>query len=56
MHRDFDDLHQRSHEAEWRALAAARARSGTAVLLGELAAMGFAWHSRNLACSPPSVW
>ena len=53
MHRDFDDLHQRSHEAEWRALAAARARSGTAVLLGELAAMGFAtqgiWPARHPA-------
>jgi len=57
MHRDLDDLHQRSHEVEWRTLAADRARSSTTALLDELAAMGFAWRdvARLVGVSVPAV-
>lgn len=57
MHRDLDDLHQRSHEVEWRTLAADRARSSTTALLDELAAMGFAWRdvASLIGVSVPAV-
>lgn len=57
LHRDFDDLHQRSHEVEWRTLAADRARSSTTALLDELATMGFAWRdvARLVGVSVPAV-
>ena len=57
LHRDFDDLHQRSHDVEWRTLAAERARSSATALLDELAAMGFAWRdvARLVGVSVPAV-
>jgi transcriptional regulator with XRE-family HTH domain len=57
LHRDFDALHQRSHDVEWHTLAAERARSGASALLDELAAMGFAWRdvARLIGVSVPAV-
>jgi len=52
-----DDVHQRSHEVEWRTLSAERARSSTTALLEELAALGFAWRdvAKLVGVSVPAV-
>lgn len=53
----YDDLHHRSHDVEWRAASAARAKSGVVTLLAELAELGFAWRDIALlvGVSVPAV-
>ncbi|MFP7834908.1 hypothetical protein [Marisediminicola sp. LYQ134] len=57
LHQQYDDLHQRSHDVEWRAATAARAKSGVTTLLSELADLGFAWRdiARLVGVSVPAV-
>lgn len=57
LHEEFDDLHQRSHDVEWRAATAARAKAGVATMLSELADLGFAWRdiARLVGVSVPAV-
>lgn len=57
LHEQYDDLHQRSHEVEWRAATAARVKSSTATLLSDLSELGFAWRdiARLVGVSVPAV-
>lgn len=43
LHEDFDDLHHKTSEIEWRTGAAQRAKSSVLTMLNELAELGFAW-------------
>lgn len=57
LQEEYDDLHQQSHDVEWRANTAARAKAGVAAMLGELADLGFAWRdvARLVGVSVPAV-
>ena len=57
LHEQYGDLHQRSHDVEWRAATAARAKSGVNTLLNDLAGLGFAWRdiARLVGVSVPAV-
>ncbi|NUU05191.1 helix-turn-helix domain-containing protein [Leifsonia sp. C5G2] len=57
LNQDYQDLHQRTHDVEWRTAAATRAKSSVATMLGELADLGFAWRdiARLLGVSVPAV-
>jgi len=43
LHEDYDDLHHKASEIEWRTLTAERAKSSVKSMLSELATLGFAW-------------
>jgi transcriptional regulator with XRE-family HTH domain len=57
LHEEFGDLHQRSHDAEWRATTAERAKSSVTTLLSDLSDLGFAWRdvARLVGVSVPAV-
>lgn len=57
LHEEYDDLHQRSHDVEWRAVTAARAKASVGSMLVDLADLGFAWRdiSRLVGVSVPAV-
>lgn len=57
LNQEFGDLHQRSHDVEWRAATAGRAKAGVASMLGDLADLGFAWRdiARLVGVSVPAV-
>ncbi|SRR6266487_1715825 len=43
LNQEYDELHHRSHFAEWRAMTADRGRASMTEMLSELAELGFAW-------------
>jgi len=57
LHKEYDELHQRIHDAEWRIATNARAKSSVKAMLSELADMGFAWRdiARMINVSVPAV-
>lgn len=57
LNQEYDDLHQQSHDVEWRAATAGRAKSGAASMLSNLADLGFAWRdiARLVGVSVPAV-
>lgn len=57
LHEEYDDLHQRSHDVEWRAATAGRAKASVGTMIGELADLGFAWRdiARLVGVSVPAV-
>ena len=57
LHRDFDDLHKRITDVEWRTAAAERSKASVATMLKELADLGFAWRdiARMVGVSVPAV-
>lgn len=57
VHDDADNLHKRTHEDEWRMVAAERGRTGVMPMLTELADLGFAWRdiARMVGVSVPAV-
>jgi transcriptional regulator with XRE-family HTH domain len=57
LNEEFDDLHQRSLFAEWRAVTADRGRASMTEMLAELAELGFAWRdiARLIGVSVPAV-
>lgn len=57
LHMQYEDLHQRSRDVEWRAATAGRAKAGVATMLGDLADLGFAWRdiARLVGVSVPAV-
>lgn len=57
LNQEYDDLHQRSHDVEWRAATAGRAKVGVTSMLGDLADLGFAWRdiARLVGVSVPAV-
>jgi transcriptional regulator with XRE-family HTH domain len=57
LHEKADDLHQRSHDVEWRIATAERAKDSPATLLNDLADLGFAWRdiARMVHVSVPAV-
>lgn len=57
LHEEYDDLHQRSHDVEWRAVTAARAKASVGSMLVDLADLGFAWRdiARLVGVSVPAV-
>lgn len=57
LHQDFDDLHKRITDVEWRTAAAERSKASVASMLAELADLGFAWRdiARMVGVSVPAV-
>lgn len=57
LHEATDELHQRSHYAEWNARTSQRGRSSAHDLLNELAELGFAWRdiARLVGVSVPAI-
>ena len=57
LQEEYDSLHQRSHDVEWRAATAGRAKASVATMLSDLADLGFAWRdvSRLVGVSVPAV-
>lgn len=57
VHEDFNHLHQRIHDVEWRTAAAERGKASVKSMLGELAELGFAWRdiARLVNVSVPTV-
>jgi len=57
LNEEFNDLHQRSHFVEWRAMTADHGKAGMTEMLAELAELGFAWRdvARLASVSVPAV-
>jgi len=57
IHEDYDDLHKRIHDVEWRTAAAERGKASVGSMLTELADLGFAWRdiARMVGVSVPAV-
>ncbi len=57
LHENYDDLHKRIHDVEWRTAAAERGKASVTLMLGELADLGFAWRdiARLVGVSVPAV-
>lgn len=57
LHEDYDDLHKRSRDFEWRLRTAERAKASVPTMLTELADLGFAWRdiARLVGVSVPAV-
>jgi len=57
LHEVTDQLHHRSHYAEWNARTSQRGHSSTQDLLNELAELGFAWRdiARLVGVSVPAI-
>lgn len=57
LHENYDDLHKRIHDVEWRTAAAERAKASVTLMLSELADLGFAWRdiARLVGVSVPAV-
>lgn len=57
LHEDFDDLHKRIHDVEWRTASAERGKASVMSMLTHLADLGFAWRdiARLVNVSVPAV-
>lgn len=57
LHEDYDDLHKRIHNVDWRIAAAERGKAAVTSMLAELADLWFAWRdiARLVNVSVPAV-
>lgn len=57
LQENFDDLHKRTHDVEWRVATAERAKASVETMLGELADLGFSWRdiARLIKVSVPAI-